>query len=82
MAFMDFDEQRLTPRVECDVFIGFNRTRKIYLDSGYPESVLPDKLEMKAICSNKKKLNQRIREKVNSLLPIYAQQNAPKKAAP
>lgn len=82
MAFGDFDKTKLSPRVECDVFIAYNRTRKIYLDSGYPESVLPDTLEMKQVCSNMKKLNQRIREKVNSLLPIYAQQKAPKKAAP
>lgn len=82
MAFEDFDKTMLSPRVECDVFIAYNRTRKIYFDSGYPESVLPDKLEMNKVCSNRKKLNQRIREKVNSLLPAYAQQKAPKKAAP
>ena len=76
MAFGDFDKTKLSPRVECDVFIAYNRTRKIYLNSGYPESVLPDTLEMKKVCSNGKKLNQRIREKVNSLLPAYAQQKA------
>jgi hypothetical protein len=68
MGFMNFDPDKLSPRVACDVHIGYNKTRKIYLDSGYPESDLPDKYPAEQFCIKRKGINKKIRQRINKLV--------------